>query len=64
MHLAHIIAHGLDDAVDEGLFELDVAQALDHAVLVVHELLLHAEDALLQSGALVQTGIEGAALFI
>ncbi len=64
VHLAHVVAHGLDDAVDEGLFELDIPQALDHAFLVVHDLLLHAEDALVQGRALVEAGVEGALLAV
>jgi hypothetical protein len=64
VHLAHVVAHGLDDAVDQCLFELDVAQALHHAFLVVHDLLLDAEDALVEGRALVEAGVEGLLLAI
>lgn len=64
MHLAHVIADGLDDAVDERLLKLDVAQALHNTFLVVHDLLLHAEDALIEGRALVETRIEGLFLAI
>ena len=50
MHLAHIILDGLDDAVNQRFFELDVAQPLDDVLLEAEHLLLDGEGALVAVG--------------
>ncbi len=46
MHLADVVLDRLDDAVDEGLLQLDVAQAGDDLLLVGEDLLLEVADLL------------------
>ena len=57
VHLAHVVLDRFDDAVDEGLFQLDVAQAGDDLFLV-------ADDLLLDGGHLAVKGVAVVQLFV
>ena len=54
VHLAHIVFHRLDDPVDEGLFQLDVAQAGDDLFLEADDFLLGGRDPAFQGATVVQ----------
>ena len=62
MHLAHIVLDNLDDAVDERLFELDIAKTGYNFLFKDHDLFLDAKHPAVQTGALIELAVDFALL--
>ena len=64
MHLAHVVFHRLDNAVNEGFFQLDVAQTGDNFFLVADDFLLDGRHAAVHTSAAVQFFVDLALFFV